>query len=84
MVEAVSGQKLGQYFRENLLGPLGMDDTAFLITPAMRERLAKVHRRDTDDSLSPDMAFEIPQQPEFEMGGGGLYGTASVVSRKYQ
>ncbi len=22
------------------------------------------------------MAFEIPQQPEFEMGGGGLYGTA--------
>ena len=22
------------------------------------------------------MEFEIPQQPEFEMGGGGLYGTA--------
>ncbi len=76
MVEVVSGQKLSEYFRDNLLGPLGMDDTAFFITPAMRERLAKVHRRDTDDSLSPDMAFEIPQQPEFEMGGGGLYGTA--------
>ena len=76
MVEAASGQKLSQYLQDNLLGPLGMDDTAFFITPAMRERLAKVHRRDTDDSLSPDMAFEIPQQPEFEMGGGGLYGTA--------
>lgn len=76
MVEAVSGQGLGRYIRENLLGPLGMDDTAFFITPAIRERLAKVHRRGADDSLSPDMAFEIPQQPEFEAGGHGLYGTA--------
>jgi CubicO group peptidase (beta-lactamase class C family) len=76
MIEAVSGQKLGRYLRDNLLGPLGMDDTAFFITPAMRERLAKVHRRDTDGSLSPDPSFELPQEPEFEMGGGGLYGTA--------
>jgi CubicO group peptidase (beta-lactamase class C family) len=42
----------------------------------MRERLAKVHRREIDGSLAPDMEFEIPQQPEFEAGGGGLYGTA--------
>ena len=76
MVEAVSGQKLSQYFRDNVLGPLGMDDTAFFITPTMRERLATIHRRGTDDLLTPDMEFEIPQQPEFEMGGGGLYGTA--------
>jgi CubicO group peptidase (beta-lactamase class C family) len=75
MIEAVSGQKLGQVLRDHLLGPLGMEDTAFFITPAMRERLAKVHRRETDGSLSPDMEFEIPQQPEFEAGGGGLYGT---------
>ena len=76
MVEAVSGQKLSQYFRDNVLGPLGMDDTAFFITPTMREQLATIHRRGTDDLLTPDMEFEIPQQPEFEMGGGGLYGTA--------
>ena len=76
LIEAVSGQKLSQYFRDNLLGPLGMDDTAFFITPAMRERLAVVHHRGADASLSPDMEFEIPQYPEVEMGGGGLYGTA--------
>jgi CubicO group peptidase (beta-lactamase class C family) len=75
MVEAVSGQKLSQYFRDNLLEPLGMDDTAFFITPSMRERLARIHRRGSDDSLSPDLEFEIPQQPEVELGGGGLYGT---------
>ena len=41
MVEAASGQKLGQYLKDNVLGPLGMDSTAFFITPAMRERLAR-------------------------------------------
>ena len=74
-IEAVSGKKLGTYLAENVLGPLGMNDTAFLITPAMRQRLAKVHQRGENGSLTPVMEFEIPQNPEFEMGGGGLYGT---------
>ncbi len=76
MVEAVSGKKLGQYFRDELLGPLGMDSTGFFITPTMRERLAKIHHRGADGTLAPDLALEIPQAPEFEMGGGGLYSTA--------
>ncbi len=76
MVEASSGQKLGQYLKDNLLGPLGMDSTAFFITPGMRERMARIHHRGPDGSFTPDMALEIPQEPEFFMGGGGLYGTA--------
>ncbi|SJZ75278.1 CubicO group peptidase, beta-lactamase class C family [Enhydrobacter aerosaccus] len=76
MVEAVSGQKLGQYLQHNVLGPLGMDSTAFFISPGMRERLARIHHRGPDGGLTPDLALEIPQEPEFEMGGGGLYGTA--------
>lgn len=75
-VEAASGRKLGAYLRENVLGPLGMDDTAFKITPAMRGRLAKIHQRGDDGKLQPLMDLELPQEPEFEMGGGGLYGTA--------
>jgi methyl acetate hydrolase len=76
MVEAVSGRKLGQFMQDNLFGPLGMDSTAFRITPDMRRRLAKVHRRGADGALTPDLARELPQDPEFEMGGGGLYSTA--------
>ncbi len=76
MVEAVTGQKLGRYLEDNVLGPLGMESTAFFISPGMRDRLAKIHHRGPDGSLTPDMDLEIPQQPEFEMGGGGLYGTA--------
>jgi methyl acetate hydrolase len=75
IVEAVSGKKLGTYLSENVFGPLGMNDTAFRITPAMRQRLAKIHRRGDDGALVP-ADLEIPQDPEFEMGGGGLYATA--------
>lgn len=75
LVEAVSGMKLGAYLKAHLLEPLGMSDTAFRITPAMRQRLAKIHQRGDDGKLAPLMEFEVPQDPEFEMGGGGLYGT---------
>ncbi len=75
-VERVSGRRLGDYFAENLFGPLGMKDTGFKLTQDHRARLAGMHARDEDGSLAP-IPFEIPQEPEFEMGGGGLYGTAA-------
>jgi len=79
-VEAVSGKKLGAYMQDNILGPLGMTSTAFKITPAMRARLAKVHQRGDDGKLTP-IEFELTQEPEFEMGGGGLYSTAGDYLR---
>src|SRR5437667_780645 len=74
IVEVASGKKLGAYLSEHVFGPLGMNDTAFRITPAMRQRLARIHQRGEDGALVPT-DLEIPQDPEFEMGGGGLYGT---------
>jgi methyl acetate hydrolase len=81
MVEAVSGQKLGAYLKANLFEPLGMRDTAFRITDAMRGRLAKIHQRGDDDRFEPQLELEIPQAPEFEMGGGGLYGTVGDYAK---
>ena len=81
MVETVSGRTLGQYLREHFFEPLGMNDTAFRITDSMRARLAKIHQRGDDGSLEPQMELEIPQEPEFEMGGGGLYGTVGDYLR---
>ena len=75
MVEAVSGQRLDRYLQQNILGPLGMNDTSFKLAPAQRARLASVHQRGPDGALAP-IEFELPQEPEFLMGGGGLYGTA--------
>ena len=75
MIEAVSGKTLGQYLKANILDPLGMHSTAFYINDDMRKRLATTHLRGADGKLAV-FPFEIPQAPEFEMGGGGLYGTA--------
>ena len=41
----------------------------------MRARLAKIHARSEDGGFDVLDDLEIPQEPEFEMGGGGLYGT---------
>jgi methyl acetate hydrolase len=75
-VERVSNQKLGDYFGEHLFGPIGMRDTAFKLTQERRARLVGMNTRGLDGVLAP-MDFEMPQEPEFEMGGGGLYGTAA-------
>ena len=74
MVEKVSGERLESYFREHIFGPLGMADTSFKISPSQRERLVVMHARGADGSLKP-IEFEMPQEPEFFMGGGGLYST---------
>ncbi|MGH7039395.1 MAG: serine hydrolase domain-containing protein [Stellaceae bacterium] len=75
-VERVSGQALGDYFAGHLFAPIGMTDTGFRLTAERRARLAGMHARGGDGGLAP-IPFEIPQEPEFQMGGGGLYGTAA-------
>ncbi|TMJ64440.1 MAG: beta-lactamase family protein [Alphaproteobacteria bacterium] len=74
-IEAVSGKRLDSYLRDHLLTPLGMTDTSFRIGEAQRQRLVAMHARAEDGSLGPT-PFELDQDPEFHMGGGGLYGTA--------
>ena len=75
MVEAVSGQPLDRYFEDNIFRPLGMTDTSFRVSASQRARLASVHQRDDKGVLTP-IEFALPENPEFLMGGGGLYGTA--------
>ena len=73
-VEQLSRQSLEDYFREHIFAPLDMNDTGFVLRPDQRTRQAAMHARQPDGSLTP-IPFEIPQAPEFFMGGGGLYST---------
>src|SRR5579871_3523719 len=75
-VEAASGKKLDAYLRDHIFAPLGMSDTGFKITDDMRKRLVGMHVRGEDGKLAP-LPFELEQNPEFHMGGGGLYSTAA-------
>jgi len=75
-VERASGQTLGDFFAEHIFGPIGMKDTAFTLSSERRARLVGMHARGADGALGP-IPFELPEEPEFQMGGGGLYGTAA-------
>jgi CubicO group peptidase (beta-lactamase class C family) len=74
-VEAASGKRLDAYLRDSLFAPLGMTETGFKIGDAQRPRLVGMHARGPDGSLAA-IPFELEQNPEFHMGGGGLYSTA--------
>jgi CubicO group peptidase (beta-lactamase class C family) len=76
MVEAASGERLDRYLAQNIFRPLGMENTSFKLSDSQKARLASVHQRAADGALAP-IEFGLPEDPEFHMGGGGLYATAA-------
>ena len=80
VIEAIAGRRLGEVFKARIFEPLGMRDTTFELTDALRQRLAGMHTRNADGSLAP-MDFELPSQPEVHMGGHGLYSTVGDYMR---
>ena len=73
IVESIRGKRLGEVMKERIFTPLGMDDIAFSLTPSMRSRLAVIHQRGADGSLTPLPDMQLPPDPEVHMGGHGLY-----------
>lgn len=74
VIETVSGLDLEQYIQRNIVAPIGLTDTGFRIG-SRRARLARMNAR-TEDGFSTPIEVEVPQDPAFYMGGGGLYSTA--------
>jgi CubicO group peptidase (beta-lactamase class C family) len=74
IVEFISGDSLDVYFRKHILDPLGMNDTAFVISPRQQQREASVHRRRPDGSLR-ELPLEQRSRRQGFSGGGGIYST---------
>jgi CubicO group peptidase (beta-lactamase class C family) len=81
VIEAVSGQELPAYVRDNILEPLGMRDTSFAPTTHQRGRLMALHRRAPDGHLVVVPDDPLPHAPEFASGGHGAYGTVPDYAR---
>jgi methyl acetate hydrolase len=81
IVEAIRGKRLGEVMQERIFEPLGMTDSAFSLSPSMRARLAGMHQREADGSLTPLADFDLPQDPEVHMGGHGLHATIGDYCR---
>ncbi|TXL78806.1 beta-lactamase family protein [Vineibacter terrae] len=73
IVESIRGKRLGDVMKERIFAPLGMEDIAFSLTASMRSRLAVIHQREADGSLTPLPDMQLPPDPEVHMGGHGLY-----------
>ena len=76
LVEAISGQTLGDYLTQHVFEPLGMVDTGFVRSAEQSERTVCVHQRGEDGTLAPLDIELIPPDTDFHSGGGGLNSTA--------
>ena len=75
VVEAISGQKIDVFLQSRILGPLGMNDTSYLVPATKYSRVVAVNARGTDGKFEErPMPATLPATVQ---GDGGLYGTAS-------
>jgi len=83
LVETVSGMTLEEYFQKNILQPLGMHDTSFLLPAAKFDRLVAESDRQPNGTLKENPRTQ-PKPPKAFNGGGGLYSTAPDYVRFMQ
>ncbi len=80
LLEVVSGQSLGRLLQEQVLGPLGMVDTAFYVPPDKQHRIAQAFVHDPDGG-TPMELIDLTEVPKLESGGGGLGATVADYAR---
>jgi methyl acetate hydrolase len=74
VVEAISGQKIDVFLQSRILGPLGMNDTSYLVPTTKYSRVVAVNARENGKFVERPMPATLPATVQ---GDGGLYGTAS-------
>jgi CubicO group peptidase (beta-lactamase class C family) len=83
MVEAVSGQKLEDYFREHIFIPLKMNDTSYNVPEEKGPRLVAQQQR-AGERMDGAVELQKPQPGltiASPIGGGGLASTADDYGR---
>ena len=73
VMEKCTGKRLGELFQEDIFAPLGLHDTAFVLTQP--ERLAALYVRDEAGRLHRDASADAAYSGVLESGGGGLLST---------
>ena len=84
VVEKLSGQSLDAYFVENILGPLGMNDTAFVVPTDKIDRVPDCFVWDPAVRMKMYDAGATTawgRRPDYFSGGGGLTSTIGDYHR---
>ena len=85
LVEAVSGQTLGEFFQQRIFDPLQMEDTFFQVPAEKLERFGTNHTYNPESKIlevSDRVAdSNFVNRRTFESGGGGLLSTTEDYMR---
>ncbi|ROV90549.1 hypothetical protein VSDG_07464 [Cytospora chrysosperma] len=82
-LERVTGQKLNDYMRENILQPLGIKEMSMVPSEEMKSKLAYMNHRDHNGDLRPRdhllrgaLILRSKEEAEglFNSGGAGMFG----------
>jgi methyl acetate hydrolase len=76
VVEAVTGTGLDVAIKQGITGPLGMDQTTFLMNDEQRPNSTPVHAKGEDGAWT-SIGEVLNQAPDYWAGGHGLYGPPS-------
>jgi CubicO group peptidase (beta-lactamase class C family)/D-alanyl-D-alanine dipeptidase len=76
VLEKVGGEPFATYLSSHVLSPLGMEESAFELTPALAPRLAVGYMWTYDGRRFPAPGFQLGESP-----AGSLYTTVTDLSR---
>lgn len=76
VIEKISGQDLETYFRQNITGPLKMDDTWFNVPTDLTEKIVTLGGRDSSGIIKIHRWNSIRKDPVTDFkGSSGLFGS---------
>jgi len=78
LVEKLSGMKLGDYVKQEILGPLNMHDTGFYVPAEKAHRLSAIYHNDKEGKmaiLENESLGDFLSDPAIHNGGGGMVST---------
>lgn len=82
LISRIAGKPLHEVLEERILGPLGMVDTGFFLTPRSRRRAATMYALTPEGTLRHSvMGPPHVAPPAFCQGGAGLWSTADDYLR---
>ncbi len=85
IVARVSGVSLGDYFEQNIFGPLGMEDSGFVVPAERAERIPGAFSWHPTEKMKPTdkagSASAWTRTHKFQSGGGGLASSVADYHR---
>ncbi|MFT6086266.1 MAG: CubicO group peptidase (beta-lactamase class C family) [Glaciecola sp.] len=78
LVEKLTGMKLGEYVKQQILDPLNMQDTGFYVPAEKAHRLSQIYSNNKEGKtaiMETEPLGDFLTDPEIHNGGGGMVST---------